>query len=142
MEFLPEVRSFRAYTVRSVVHCQLILVCGGGSLPHRMCMCCCLRLFIEKVPLSPGHCLWASCQGKLPGGFSLGLVSVLHLSVLMPLLQRAGGWYWLHYVVILRVVVNLQLGLGFSKCWHFHVNFRNQHFGFSKGSIGIFIWAS
>ena len=73
---------------------------------------------------------------------SLGLVSVLHLSVLMPLLQRAGGWYWLHCVVILRVIVNLQLGLGFSKCWHFHVIFRNQHFGFSKGSIGISIWAS
>ena len=59
--------------------------------PPYMCMCCCSTPFIEKAPLSPGHCLWASCQGKLPGGFSLGCVSILHLSVLMPLLQRVDG---------------------------------------------------
>lgn len=61
-------------------------LCGVGSLCPHMCMCCRSSPFITKALLSTGYCLWASCQGKLPGGFSLGRVSVLHLFVLMPLL--------------------------------------------------------
>ena len=31
--FLPEICSFRAYTVRFVVHYRLVFVCDVGSLP-------------------------------------------------------------------------------------------------------------
>ena len=109
-----------------------------GALYPVACACAAISVHLLRRFLFPQ----GTAFGPVARVNSLGLVSVLHLSVLMPLLQRAGGWYWLHCVVILRVIVNLQLGLGFSKCWHFHVIFRNQHFGFSKGSIGISIWAS
>ena len=46
--FLPEVCSFRAYTVRFVVHYQLIFVCGVGFLPPFTCACTAVPLHLLR----------------------------------------------------------------------------------------------